>query len=119
MKKHRIRIFLAALAAGWLAAGCMNISAPKKITVGGGSGETGKFRKADAYLAAENVARQEGLNVKNYNLSDQKTDDGWWVLFDHKVTGYKLGWPYHFAVHVTQDGKTTLFTDRKETVSEE
>ncbi|MBN1942337.1 MAG: hypothetical protein JW849_03485 [Phycisphaerae bacterium] len=113
MSIRAIRQTTAVLVGSMLLAGCMSIHAPKKVTVGGkGNGQTEKIGKADAYNLAENVARQEGLNVKNYNLENQKTSDGWWILFDHKVNGYKLDWPYHFAVRVTPDGKTSLLTNR-------
>jgi hypothetical protein len=90
--------------------GCMSINAPKTVTYGGeGKGEAKKIGKTDAVLIAQRVAREEGQNAKNFEVTEQKTSEGWWVLFDHKISGYKLGWPYHFAVHVTLDGKATLY----------
>jgi hypothetical protein len=83
------------------------------VTLGGeGKGEARKIGKADAVDIAKRLAREEGKNAENFDIADQKTDSGWWVLFDHKINGYKLGWPYHFAVHVTPDGKATLYKSR-------
>lgn len=96
-----------------LLAGCFQWNAPETVTVGGkGEGESKKITKPAAYIMAEDVAREEGQNPKNFNMTDQKTDDAWWILFDHKITGYKLGWPYHFAVRVTLDGKATLYRSK-------
>ncbi|MBN1554895.1 MAG: hypothetical protein JXA11_09125 [Phycisphaerae bacterium] len=90
--------------------GCMKINAPKTVKVGDKKTDRPeKIGKADATRIAEGVARDEGQNPKNFNIAEEKTSDGWWVLFDHKLTGYKLGWPYHFAVFVTTDGKSTLY----------
>jgi hypothetical protein len=103
----------AVLAGALFLAGCMSINAPRTVTYGGkGKGEAKKVRKTDAKNIAERLAREEGQNAKNFEVTEQKTDDGWWVLFDHKINGYKLGWPYHFAVRVTPDGKATLYKSK-------
>ena len=101
------------LAGVFLFAGCLNIHAPQTVTVGGnGKGEVKKIRKVDAVAIAERVAREHGQNPENFEMVDQKIDGGWWICFDHKINGYKLGWPYHFAVRVTLDGKSTLYKNR-------
>lgn len=94
--------------------GCMSINAPKTVTFGGkGKGEDKKIRKSDAVDIARRLVRDEGKNAENFDIADQKTDNGWWICFDHKTSGYKLGWPYHFAVRVTLDGKATLYKSRE------
>jgi len=95
--------------------GCLSINAPKKVTVDvNGKSKTKKVDKRTAYDRAERVAHEHGQNADQFNRHDQKADDGWWILFDHKINGYKLGWPYHFAVRVTFDGKATLYKSVEE-----
>lgn len=76
------------------------------------SPKPGRMNKSRAVDIAERVARNEKLNPENYEVNTREVDEAWWVLFDHKLHGYKLGFPYHFAIHVTPDGKSVLFKDR-------
>ena len=111
--KMTIRTIVLVCAGMVMLAGCVEWNAPKTVNVDDGGQENTKYvTKAVAYLQAEDAARQEGQNSKNYTMTDVKTEDAWWIIFDHKINGYKLGWPYHFAVRVTYDGKATIYRNQ-------
>ena len=110
---NRMRIILTAGAVALLVAGCVDIRSPKTVKFGPGSRDSaGKVNKYQAYKIAERLAREEELNPENYEIQDKKTEDSYWILFDHKRDNYKLGFPHHFAVHVSPDGKAVLFKDK-------
>lgn len=74
--------------------------------------KTARTTRSRAVEIGKRLAENEKLNPENYDIATREADEAWWVLFDHKMHGYKLGYPYHFAVHVTPDGKSTLMRDR-------
>jgi hypothetical protein len=89
--------------------GCVNLSAPETVHVGPGGGAKQHIKEKDAYRIARELVRSKGMNPDEYELQDRKSTDGWWILFDHTVHGYRLGYPYHLAVLVSGDGKAVLY----------
>ncbi len=71
-----------------------------------------KVDKDDAVKIARRLARDEKINPRDYKVRDEKAEKGWWILFDHKSYGERVGFPYHFAVNVMFDGRAVLLKSR-------
>ncbi len=105
--------------------GCINVSVPKKVEIGGETyygKKDSKERKEkkrerekehdrkkvdgdEAQKIAKRLARDDGINSRDYEIHDKKIDGNYWVLFEHKRQKRKRGRRNYFAVRVSRSGR--------------
>jgi hypothetical protein len=93
--------------------GCLKVNANTDVKLDGDEKRVRysnrKVKKSDAYDIAKSIARDAGVNPKDYDIHDKKIDDTYWVLFERYKKRGKLGWENHFAVRVSPSGRGKLY----------
>jgi hypothetical protein len=113
MRKGFLLVLAAATATLWTA-GCFNSSPQVNVNASGWQERLdNKLDKTQAISTAKAKARDEGVNPKDYAIAAEKVRDDWFVYFDTIVRSNEAGWPAHFSVKVTPDGKAKLLKPAK------
>ena len=124
--------------------GCINVSVPKKVEIGGETyygKKDSKERKEkkrerekehdrkkvdgdEAQKIAKRLARDDGINSRDYEIHDKKIDGNYWVLFEHKRQKRKRGRRNYFAVRVSRFGQGRFYggepvKDRRDDLEED
>lgn len=100
---------LVALIAAMVPVGCVNV----KVDA---DGLVREYTRALDRVAAERIAkdkaREEGINVKEYEVGAQRREGTWWVFFDVIDARVAPSGPAHFVVRVTDDRKAELMVSK-------
>ena len=93
--------------------GCLKVNANTDVKLDGDGKHSKKHHrkidKSDAYVIAKSLARDAGVNPKDYDIHDKKIDNVYWVLFELYEKRENLGWKNHFAVRVSPSGRGKLY----------
>ncbi len=99
-------------------AGCVNVSAPKSIKIGGGGDkkkssnekyeDERKITKDEAYTIAKDKAINKGADVHHYDIRDKEVDGHYWMVFESKNPEGN-SWKDHFIVRVSMFGWSTFY----------
>jgi hypothetical protein len=110
--REKLCVVLAGVALAAFAGGCVDIKVGPDNGRDDDYHEARKIDKDEAVRIARGMVRDAGWKDSDYEVCDKKTDDAYWVLFDHKRQGERTGDPYHLAVRVQMYGDCTLYRAR-------
>jgi hypothetical protein len=68
--------------------------------------------RATAIHIAKDRARQEGIQVDDYQVSAKEEKGDYWVTFDLITPKEVKGWPAHFVVRVASDGSSEVYKNK-------
>ena len=110
------------LIAGFIAiSGCVSVSAPKQVDIGGESvyrekksrskktHDSQKINKDEAYTIARDKAINQGAHLREYDIHDKKVQGQYWIIFERKEPSRRNTWKNHFVVRVNKRGWSKLF----------
>ena len=110
--------------------GCINVSAPDSLEIDGkvyygekdekehkeGKKHERKKERSEKKLdgneakeIAKGLARDTGVDVRDYKVKDKGIDGNYWVLFEHKRPRRGRGWKNCFPVRVSRAGRGILY----------
>ena len=93
--------------------GCLKVNANTDVKLDGDGKHSKKsrkkFEKDDAYYVARSIARDAGVNPRDYEIHDKKIDGVYWVIFERRNQRKDRGWKNHFAIRVVSENRAKLY----------